>query len=81
MELRDGQLTVSGEKKSSHEERGRNYYFSERAYGRFSRSFRLPANADQESVKAEYKDGVLTIRIGMVVSTDASARKIAVERG
>jgi len=57
----DGVVTVRGEKKSSREESGEDWYFSERQFGSFSRSFRLPADADEAAVKAELKDGVLTV--------------------
>ncbi|MGC9418286.1 MAG: Hsp20/alpha crystallin family protein [Rhodovulum sp.] len=62
--LDDGVVTVTGEKQSSREETGETWYFSEREYGSFSRSFRLPPDADGKAVKAELKDGVLTIGVG-----------------
>lgn len=58
----NGVLTVKGEKKSSREESGEDWYFSERRYGAFTRSFRLPADADAGRIGADMKDGVLTIR-------------------
>ena len=81
VELHDGRLTISGEKKSSREESGKNFYFSERVYGRFSRSFRLPADANPEGIHAEHKDGVLTIRVAKVVPKAPDVKKIAVKRG
>jgi HSP20 family protein len=56
-------LTVSGEKNFEKTEEGKTYFFSERSYGRFQRSFRLPANADAEHIDACFKDGVLEILI------------------
>ncbi|GAA0289953.1 Hsp20/alpha crystallin family protein [Rhodovulum strictum] len=62
--LADGVVTVRGEKQSSREEKGETWYFSEREYGSFSRSFRLPPDADAGAVKADLKDGVLTVSVG-----------------
>lgn len=60
----DGVVTVKGEKQSSREESGETWYFSECEYGSFSRSFRLPPDADAGAVSAELKDGVLTVSVG-----------------
>ena len=59
----DGVVTVKGEKKESREEKGETWYFSERQYGAFSRSFRLPADADPEKITADLKEGVLTLSV------------------
>ncbi len=75
-------LTVRGEKKSHREERGDTWYFSERQYGAFSRSFRLPADADPNAVTADLGNGVLTIRVGRIRSDDApGARRIRIGKG
>lgn len=81
VEVHDGRLTVSGEKKSSREDKGRNYYFSERTYGRFRRTFRLPDDANGEKIEATHKDGVLTIRIAKLIPKAPDVRKIAIARG
>ena len=59
----DGVLTLKGEKKTEREEKGETWFFSERQYGGFSRSFRLPPDADDGKVKADLKDGVLAITV------------------
>ena len=59
--VNEGFVTVKGEKKASREEKGETWYFSERQYGSFSRSFRLPDDAEAAKLTAELKDGVLTI--------------------
>jgi len=56
-------LTVKGERSSDNEVKEDNYYRRERSYGRFERSFTLPAETDSEKIKAEYRDGVLTLNI------------------
>ncbi len=75
-------LTVRGEKRSHSEEKGDTWYFSERQYGAFARSFRLPADADENAITADLKDGVLTVRIGKQQIEDRSGRKkIAIAKG
>ncbi|MBI5844338.1 MAG: Hsp20/alpha crystallin family protein [Deltaproteobacteria bacterium] len=61
--LTEGLLTVSGEKKEEKEEKSEGRTVSERCYGSFSRTVRLPAEVDAEKVEASYKDGVLTISL------------------
>ncbi len=63
IELSGDLLTVRGEKKAEHEQRGRDYHFVEREFGTFARTIQLPATVDPDKVEATYKNGVLTIRI------------------
>ncbi|MEZ5668503.1 MAG: Hsp20/alpha crystallin family protein [Alphaproteobacteria bacterium] len=79
-EIRDGRLTISGEKKASREEKGKDFYFSERVYGSFRRTFRLPDDADTDRIQAVHKDGVLTVTIPKRVPTAPEAKKIRIER-
>jgi HSP20 family protein len=79
--VHDGTLTVKGEKKTSREETGETWYFSERQYGAFTRSFRLPPDADEDAVAADLKDGVLTVRLPKKVETEKRAKSVAVKRG
>ncbi|AHM05609.1 heat shock protein Hsp20 [Roseibacterium elongatum DSM 19469] len=80
--VHDGVVTVSGEKKSSREEQGETWFFSERDYGAFSRSFRLPPDADGDKVKAALKDGLLTITVPKQAQTPpAGARKVSISKG
>lgn len=74
-------LTIKGEKHVETETKGRTYFFSERAYGAFQRSFRLPPDADPDSVDAAYKDGVLTLKIGKKGQSAGTSRRIEVTRG
>ena len=59
----NGVLTLTGERTSDLDETHGTFHRSERAYGRFSRSFTLPATIDANRINASYKDGVLTIRV------------------
>ena len=63
IEFEDGTLTVSGERKSEHEEGNEGFHRVERSFGRFSRSLTLPQGIDPEAVTASFDRGVLEIRI------------------
>jgi HSP20 family protein len=63
IELEDGTLTVSGERKAEHEDRDEGYYRVERAFGSFSRSLTLPKGVDADGVSASFDRGELEIRI------------------
>ncbi|MEZ5849394.1 MAG: Hsp20/alpha crystallin family protein [Hyphomicrobiaceae bacterium] len=76
--VQDGMLVVSGEKHFEHEESGKSYYFSEREFGAFQRAFRIPLDADAEAIDAEFKNGVLNIRLPKARPVDGNARKVAV---
>lgn len=57
-------LTIRGEKKQERKTKSSDCYCSERTYGKFSRSVRLPANVEHDSkIKASYKDGIVRIEI------------------
>ena len=56
-------LTISGERKQKTEETKEKVHRVETVYGRFSRSFTLPDNADTASIRAESKDGVITVHV------------------
>ncbi|MBI2516178.1 MAG: Hsp20/alpha crystallin family protein [Opitutae bacterium] len=59
----DGVLTITGERKVEKEEKNRKYHRIEREHGRFVRSFSLPENADATKIAAEFKEGVLVLRL------------------
>ena len=61
--VQDHVLTVKGEKTSEHEEKGKSYFFSERRYGAFQRSFRLPPDVSEDAISADFKDGILTLQV------------------
>ena len=74
--LEDGLLTMSGERKQEKEEKNKKFHRIERSYGSFMRSFRLPDNVDESAVKAEFKDGMLSITLPK--STQAKNKAINV---
>lgn len=59
----NGVLRIEGERKQEKEEKGKKFHRVERSYGSFMRTFILPDNVDESKVRAEYKDGVLDVRI------------------
>jgi HSP20 family protein len=63
IEVEDGTLTVSGERKAEHEERNEGFYRLERASVTFSRSLTLPKGVDAEGVTANFDRGVLEVRV------------------
>lgn len=73
----NGTLTIKGEKKLSNEVKEEHYHRIERQYGSFSRSFSLPQTVDSAKVGAEYKNGVLTVRLPL--REEAKPRQIKVE--
>jgi HSP20 family protein len=77
----DRSIIVQGEKRFEREAEGRTYYFSERAYGAFHRSFRLPEDADLEHVAADYRDGVLMLKVPKSGPDATRGRRIDVKRG
>lgn len=73
-------LTVRGEKRYEREEKGRSFFFSERQFGAFQRTFRLPPNADSESIEADYNNGILHLKIGKTKSLNSQEKKIDIAR-
>ena len=71
-------LSVKGKKSTERKEEGRAYYFSERCYGAFQRSFRLPPDADAGKVTADFKDGVLTLSVPKTAKETKADTKIKI---
>jgi HSP20 family protein len=63
IEVQDDVLTLRGERKSEHEEREKGIYRSERIYGSFQRSFRLPEGAQADQIAANFQNGVLELTV------------------
>lgn len=61
--VRDGVLTLNGERKAEARTDGSKHHLVERAYGSFQRSFSLPKDANGEKVSAEFKNGVLLVTV------------------
>lgn len=61
--VREGMLTIEGERKQEDEKEGVNYHRVERRYGKFLRSFQLPVRVQEDKIEAVFKEGVLTVQI------------------
>ena len=61
--VENGTLTITGERKAEKEQKGRRFHRVERYCGRFERTFGIPDDAKADDVKAEFKDGVLRVRL------------------
>lgn len=77
VEVVGDRLTLRGEKKSDREERRGDYYYSERSYGSFSRTVRLPAEIDPDKAEAKFKNGELVVRLPKTEA--AKARRVKVQ--
>ena len=74
--MHDDKLTLEGTKSSETEAKEDEYRYVERRYGRFMRTFQLPATVTASKVRAEFKDGVLSVH--MPIAEEAKPRKIEV---
>ena len=63
LELKDNKLVLKGERKQDTENDKAHYHVKESIYGSFQRSFRMPENINKDSIKAEFKDGILYVSI------------------
>ena len=72
-------LVLKGEKRQEKEEKNKNYFFSERAYGSFQRAFELSTTVDRDKIAADYSKGVLTITLPKTAEAQEQAKKIEVK--
>ena len=79
--LRDGVLSLKGEKKSKRDERSETYHLVERSYGTFERSFRLPETIDEDQIKATFEKGVLHIVVPKRPESVKAEKRIPVGKG
>jgi HSP20 family protein len=75
--IEENVLILSGEKKEERKEEKKNYIFSERKFGSFSRSIDLPVGIKSDKIKATFKKGVLNIDIPKDETKEP--KKIAIE--
>ncbi len=72
-------LNIAGKRESEKEDKSDTYYVAERSYGLFSRAFTLPDGVDTEHMRAELKDGVLTVALPKL--PEMQPRKIEIKSG
>ncbi len=77
VKLVDNNLIIAGEKKTEEKVERKDFLRLERSYGSFNRTLSLPEGIDAENIKANFKDGVLEVRVP-VKETGSSVRQIAV---
>lgn len=78
IELAEGVLTISGEKREERETKEAGCLISERSYGAFRRQIALPADVDADTLEAKVKNGVLSIEMKKDESATQRTRKIAI---
>ena len=78
VDLNNGILTVSGERKTSEKSDRNNRIWHEATYGTFSRSFELNSDIVEDKIKANFKDGVLNIAMPKAEEIKPAVKKIAV---
>jgi HSP20 family protein len=76
--VENGVLAITGERKFEKEEKDKKYHRVERSYGHFLRSFALPDGVDDTRLAAEYKDGVLRVRLPKSERTKPKSIEVAV---
>jgi HSP20 family protein len=79
--LSNGVLNIRGEKRSDREEKKDNYYLSERSFGSFSRSLRLPEGIEEDKVEAKFENGVLRITAPKKAEAAKAERRIEIKGG
>jgi HSP20 family protein len=79
VEVTDGHLSISGERKSETEEEKDNLYTCERSYGSFYRVVPLPEGAKLEDVKATFAEGVLEVSVPLPAKAEAKPRAVKIE--
>jgi HSP20 family protein len=75
----DSMLTIQGEKKQEEEEKEKGFYCRESSYGTFRRVINLPAEVDESKAEAEFKKGVLKIKLPKTAQAKTKAKKIKIK--
>jgi HSP20 family protein len=79
LNVKDNMLTISGEKNQEKKVDKENYHRTERSYGSFQRSFRLPDYSDQANISAEFTDGVLVVTVPKLKESIAKSVDIKIK--
>ena len=79
--VRNGVLSLKGEKKVERDEKKDAWHLSERSYGAFERTFRLPDGIDEDNIKAIFEKGVLRIAMPKIPEKAPAEKKIAIQNG
>ena len=76
--IKDGVLSLEGERHQEKEEKGKKFHRVERSYGKFVRCFTMPEDADEKNVQADFKEGVLNLHLPKSLNVKAKAIEIKV---
>ncbi len=76
--VQENELTITGERKLEKEEKGKKFHRIERSYGTFLRTFDLPADADETKIFAEFKDGLLLVKLPKLDKPHAKTLEVKV---
>ena len=82
LSLRDGEIQITGKKETRRDEKDtkKSYHFSERSYGSFQRSFKLPQNVDEAHITALFENGVLTVTLPKTPAAISQQKKIPIAK-
>ena len=78
IEIDNNILTIKGQKESTREEEGADYYVRESTSGAFSRSVRLPSEVEEENIEATFEDGILRVVMPHKGKAKTAARRIQI---
>jgi HSP20 family protein len=81
LNLENDLLTLRGETSTSRDEKDKQYHLTERSYGRFERSFRLPDTVDREKISASFENGLLTVTLPKSERAQKKAKRIEIGGG
>lgn len=76
--LKDGILTLEGERHQEKEEKNKKFHRVERSYGKFVRSFTVPEDVDEKHIQADFKEGVLNVHLGKSENVKPKAVEVKV---
>lgn len=79
VEIDDDYLIIRGEKKDEYENTQDETYVVERSYGSFRREVKLPSDCEKEKIKADYENGLLSLKIPKVKEKEKKKKKITIE--
>lgn len=79
LEVKDGYLTIAGERKEEIKEEREDFYRTEREYGRFYRAVPLPDGVNVDDIRAVFDNGVLEVSVPLPVRAEAKPKKVTIE--
>lgn len=81
VEVTDGQLAISGERRTESEEKRDDFYRSEREFGSFYRAVPLPEGVTPADIKATFADGVLEVSVPLPAKAESKVHKVEIQDG